>query len=179
MTAENIILDKKRGVELTPHIVTDEKKLTFLIVPGGAYRSCDPKEGDPVVKKFNELGYNAFVLRYSVGKNYKWPYPLEDFDSAMRYMKDNADDLHVDTEHIVAAGFSAGGHVVACAASAAKYKPFAAVLCYALISSKTLAFCAPDAPDASSLVNDDTRPCFIATGRNDWIVPVFNTTDLF
>lgn len=50
MTAENIILDKKRGVELTPHIVTNEKKLTFLIVPGGAYRSCDPKEGDPVVK---------------------------------------------------------------------------------------------------------------------------------
>ena len=179
MAEGSIILDKKRGVELIPHIVTDEKKRAFLVVPGGAYRSCDPKEGDPVVKKFNELGYNAFVLRYSVGKNYKWPYPLEDFDSAMRYMKDNADDLHVDTEHIVAAGFSAGGHVVACAASAAKYKPFAAVLCYALISSKTLAFCAPDAPDASSLVNDDTRPCFIATGRNDWIVPVFNTTDLF
>ncbi len=178
MNQEKVILQKDRAVELIPHVVTGERKLSFLVVPGGAYRTCDPKESEPVVKTLNQLGYNAFVLRYSVGKHYQWPCPLEDFDSAMDYLIRHADQYAVDPDKIVAMGFSAGGHVVSCAASVAKHKPFAAVLGYALTSKETLAFCAPDAPDACDLVNDDTCPCFVITGRNDWIVPVCNTTQL-
>ncbi len=178
MSKKTIILNKERDVTLSPYIVTKEKKTTFLVCPGGAYKNCDESEAKPVAKKFNKLGYNVFVLRYSVGKNYKWPYPLEDFDSAMDYLYSHADEYNIDTRYIVAMGFSAGGHVVSVAASAAKKKPFAAVLLYGLAIDETLKFCAPDAPDASTLVSPDTCPCFLATGRNDWIVPVNNTLRL-
>lgn len=178
MRTKTIVLNKERDVTLSSYIVTKEKKATFLIAPGGAYANCDESEGKPVAKAFNDLGYNAFILRYSVGKHYKWPYPLEDFDRAMEYLADHADEYHVDTDCIVATGFSAGGHLVAVAASMAEHKPFAAILCYGLSSSETLEFCAPDAPDASDVVNKDTRPCFLASSRNDWIVPIRNTTKL-
>lgn len=173
-----ITLNKERGIRLTPYIVTHEKKMTFLLCPGGGYTNCEEAESAPVATVFNQLGYNAFILQYSVGKHYKWPYPLEDFDAAMEYMIQHASEYHVDTEHIVAAGFSAGGHVVSVAASIAKIKPFAAILCYGLTSLETLAFCAPDAPDACSLVNHGTVPCFLASSRTDWIVPVTDTTNL-
>lgn len=173
-----VILNKSRDVTLSPYIVTDEIRPTFLIAPGGAYRNCEESEGKPVARAFNELGYNAFILRYSVGKHYKWPYPLDDFETAMQFINDHADGYHADPDHIIAAGFSAGGHLVSAAASAAKTKPFAAVLCYGLTAEDTLQFCAPDAPDTSGLVSFDTRPCFIASSRNDWIVPVHNTTRL-
>jgi len=178
MRAKTIVLNKERDVTLTAYIAASEKKVAFLIAPGGAYANCDESEGKPVAKRFNDLGYNAFILRYSVGKHYKWPYPLEDFDRAMEYLSGHADEFHVDAAHIVAAGFSAGGHLVAMAASMATHKPFAAILCYGLTERETLEFCAPDAPDASDVVNADTRPCFLASSRNDWIVPIRNTTKL-
>ncbi len=175
---ETIALNKTRGIRLTPYIVTKEKKMTFLLCPGGGYTNCDESESAPVARVFNELGYNAFILQYSVGKHYKWPYPLEDFDAAMDYMISHAEEYAVDTKYIVAAGFSAGGHVVSVAASIAKQKPFAAILCYGLTSKETLAFCAPDAPDSCDLVNKDTIPCFLASSRTDWIVPITDTTKL-
>lgn len=178
MGRKTVILNKEREVRLTPYIVTKEKKPTFLLCPGGGYTNCEESESAPVAKVFNELGYNAFILQYSVGKHYKWPYPLEDFDAAMEWMDSHAEEFAIDMEHIVAAGFSAGGHVVSAAASAAKRKPFAAILCYGLTSRETLDFCAPDAPDACELVNRDTVPCFLASSRTDWIVPITDTTKL-
>lgn len=178
MKGKAIVLNKERDVTLSPYIVTHEVKPTFLICPGGGYTNCDESEAIPVAKVFNRLGYNVFVLRYSVGDHYRWPFPLEDFDAAMEYMSAHTNEYYLDMSKIVAAGFSAGGHVVAAAASIAKHKPFAAVLCYGLTSRETLDYCAADAPDACELVNESTCPCFLASSRNDWIVPIFNTTRL-
>ena len=175
MKQEKVVLNKKRNVNLIPHIVTKEKKFSFLLCPGGAYNNCDPRESEPVAKVLNDLGYNAYILQYSVGKHRGWPNPIEDFDMAMEYLKSHEKEWAVDVEHIIACGFSAGGHVVSAAASIAKHKPFAAVLCYALVAEETLSFCLPEAPDTSTLVNKDTVPCFIASSRTDWIVPIFNT----
>ncbi len=173
-----IVLNAARGVELIPYLVTEKKRLSFLIAPGGGYTNCDPKESAPVAKAFNRRGYNCYILKYSVGEHRQWPHPLEDFDAAMDYLTSHSEELFVDSEHIVGIGFSAGGHVIAAAASCAKQKPFAAVLCYALIDRETLSYCNPGAPDAAELVNDDTCPCFLASSRNDGIVPISNTTKL-
>ena len=178
MRRESVILEKNRGVRLTPYVVTKEKKITFLLCPGGGYNNCEESESEPVAKMYNEMGYNAFILQYSVGKHYKWPRPLCDFECAMEYMYEHAREYAIDTDRSVAVGFSAGGHVVGAAGSAAQIKPFATILCYGLVSRETLDFCAPDAPDICELVNPDTVPCFLASARNDWIVPITNTTKL-
>ena len=176
--SKKIILNKNRDVTLTPYIVTKDLKPTFLIAPGGAYRNCEESESKPVAKVLNNLGYNVFIFRYSVGKNYQWPYPLDDYELAMSFLIDHAIEYAVDVNHIIAMGFSAGGHVMSVASSIAEHKPFAVILGYGLIIKETLMFSAPDAPDASELVNLDTRPTFIVASRNDWIVPINNTIKL-
>ena len=35
-----------------------------LVLPGGGYNHRAYHEGDPVARKFNELGYHAFVLQW-------------------------------------------------------------------------------------------------------------------
>ncbi len=176
--SRKIVLNKERDVTISPYPVKAPKQFTFLIVPGGAYSTCDENESVPVAKKLNRLGYNCFIFRYSVGKHYKWPYPLEDFELAMAWLHAHAEEYGADTSHIVTMGFSAGGHVVAVGASMAKRKPFAAVLGYGLVDRETLAFCAPDAPGADECVNSETPPMFLAYSRNDWIVPVHNAEAL-
>lgn len=176
MKEKTVILNKERNVVLTCFLV-GQNKLAVLICPGGGYNECSVSEGKPVAEKFNSLGFNAFVLCYSVGKNYKWPYPLEDFENAMAYIKANGKQFSVDTEHIVAAGFSAGGHLVSYAASKAENKPYAAIILYGAAKAQTINYTAPDAPDAVEAVNLYTCPCFLAASRNDWIVPVNNTLE--
>lgn len=176
MKEKTVILNKERNVMLTCFLV-GQNKPAVLICPGGGYNECSVSEGKPVAEKFNSLGFNAFVLCYSVGKNYKWPYPLEDFENAMAYIKANGKQFSVDTEHIVAAGFSAGGHLVSYAASKAENKPYAAIILYGAAKAQTINYTAPDAPDAVEAVNLYTCPCFLAASRNDWIVPVNNTLE--
>ena len=57
-------------------------------------------------------GYQAFVLEYSV-KPAVYPTALEELASAVRLVRQNSDDWHVDPERIIVAGFSAGGHLAA------------------------------------------------------------------
>ena len=178
MRQKPVVLNAERDVMLIPYTVRKPGKFTFLITPGGAYNNCEESESAPVAKYYNKLGFNAFVFRYSVGKHRVWPHPLEDYDLAMEWLGCHAEEYNINPDRIVAMGFSAGGHVIAAAASLAKHKPFAAILCYALINRETLQYCNPSAPDAAEAVNADTCPCFLASSRNDWIVPVTNTTKL-
>ena len=152
MKEKTVILNKERNVVLTCFLV-GQNKPAVLICPGGGYNECSVSEGKPVAEKFNSLGFNAFVLCYSVGKNYKWPYPLEDFENAMAYIKANGKQFSVDTEHIVAAGFSAGGHLVSYAASKAENKPYAAIILYGAAKAQPIKSTAPEAPDAVEAVN--------------------------
>lgn len=175
MNGMPIMLNQEREVTLTPYIVSQKQCPTILIAPGGGYLNHSEWECEPVAKAYNAYGYNAFVLKYSTGAHYQLPYPLMDFDQAMEYLKDHAEELCVDVDHIIAAGFSAGGHLVSVAVSQAKHKPFAAVICYGLTLGNTVKS-APDAPDANAMVNPNTCPCFLAASRTDWIVPVKNIT---
>lgn len=176
MGSDTITLNKERKVTLTPFIIGANKP-TVLICPGGGYTECSVNEGAPVANEFNTFGFNAFVLCYSVGNNYKWPYPLDDFEAAMEYIKKHERELSIDTQHIIAVGFSAGGHLVSLAASVAKNRPYAAIILYGATKASTISYTAVGAPDSVDAVNMSTCPCFLATSRNDWIVPLNNTLD--
>ena len=66
MRKKPVVLNAARDVTVTPYLATNKKKLSFLICPGGGYNNCEESEAAPVAKLYNKLGFNAFVLRYSV-----------------------------------------------------------------------------------------------------------------
>jgi acetyl esterase/lipase len=91
-----------------------------LICPGGGYRVIGTTDGRPVADKFNDAGYAAFILNYTVGGGaafgeggFKKFAPILDLRAAMQLLHERADEYGIDAENIVLAGFSAGGHLAA------------------------------------------------------------------
>ena len=93
----------------------NEKRKAILIIPGGAYWMLGDAEADPVAHFFLSEGFNAFVLRYSVGRGVDsvWPKPLMEASAAMKFIRDHAEEFHIDPDYVFVIGFSAGGHLAA------------------------------------------------------------------
>ena len=88
-----------------------------IICPGGAYlRLAVGPEGADVARWLNSLGVTAFVLKYRLSE-YGQPAPLRDVARAVRLVRDGAARFGVRPDRIGVVGFSAGGHVAACAAT--------------------------------------------------------------
>ena len=129
-----------------------------------------------MAQEYLRAGYHAFVLRYSVGwENAVWPNPLEDYDQAMELIAAHAKEWHLIPEKIAVIGFSAGGHLAACAATMAKHRPAAAILAYPVILEGLAAICAKGAPGADKAVDSQTCPCFIAAAGTDTTVSAMNS----
>ena len=84
-----------------------------LIVPGGAYASVSVAgEGMDTADALRGKGYAVAILRYRCKPSY-YPKPQQDLALAIKYIRANAKELHVDGSDILAIGFSAGGHLAA------------------------------------------------------------------
>ena len=181
MVIEEIVLNKERNVTLTAYIqgCGDEfpqydKRPGILVVPGGGYQHCSNREADPVAFPYMAAGYQAFILRYSLGEDATWPNPLEDYEQAMELIKSKSDEWMVIADKIAIVGFSAGGHLCAAAATMAKNRPQAVILGYPLTGEDTKNW-EKTAPDTVPYVDSNTPPCFIFATKTDATVPVMNS----
>ena len=87
----------------------------MLVVPGGGYSCvCASTEGAPIAERFASLGFNAFVLNYRVAPE-RYPKPQRDILRAVKMIRAHAAEWHVRKDNVAAVGFSAGGHLCACA----------------------------------------------------------------
>jgi enterochelin esterase family protein len=87
-----------------------------VVCPGGGYGAlADDHEGRQVAHWLNSLGVSAFVLKYRIAPRYHHPAPLQDAQHAIRTVRANAQDWHVDPQRIGIWGFSAGGHLASTA----------------------------------------------------------------
>ena len=181
MKAEKIILNKERDVSLTAYLQDVEgefgfaKRPAMLVIPGGGYAMCSDREADPVAAAYLKAGYQTFILRYTCTPKGKWPLPMEDYEQAMALIEERADEWHLDKTKIAVVGFSAGGHLAACAATVAEHKPAAAVLIYPAILKDIVDLCQPGMPYPNEHVTAETCPCFLAAARDDRTVNIKNT----
>ncbi len=184
----------------------NEKRKAILVIPGGGYHFCSDREAEPVAISYIAAGFNAFVLRYSVtGQgDATWPAPLIDASSAMKYIRDHAEEYHIDPDYVFVVGFSAGGHLAASLGTLwddktvceflnidqGYNKPTGMILAYPVISSGEYAHRGsfdnilrekkddPEALRAVSLeyqVSEKTVPAFIWTTAEDTLVPPQNS----
>lgn len=181
MKAETIILNEERNVTLTGYLqeVDGEfgfsKRPAMLVLPGGGYAMCSDREADPVAMAYLKAGYQAFVLRYTCTPKGKWPLPLLDYEQAMALIEERAEEWHLDPTKIAVVGFSAGGHLAACAATLAQHKPAAAVLVYPAILKDIVDMCQPGMPYPHEHVTRETCPCFVVVARDDRTVNIKNS----
>ena len=169
-----------------------------LILPGGGYAHVSLREGEPVALRLASVGYQAFVLTYSVAPA-RFPIALREAAMAMRYIREHAEEWKIDVDHVAAMGFSAGGHLcgllgtlydcpeVADVGPAALLRPDALGLCYPVAVSwgSTHAgsfqnLCGDDQLlwqrlSLDRLVRPDMPPVFLWHTRNDGAVPCRNS----
>ena len=85
---------------------------------GGGWNGGSTEQFEPQAKYFAERGMVCFLADYRVkSRQETTPFEsLKDAKSAMRFIRKNASDFHVDPDKIVASGGSAGGHLAAATA---------------------------------------------------------------
>jgi acetyl esterase/lipase len=82
---------------------------------GGSYRNTQ-------IYPLARAGYFAASIEYRLSTEARWPAQIEDCKLAVRWLRANAAQYHVDPNRIGAWGDSAGGHLVACLATMADVK---------------------------------------------------------
>ena len=85
-----------------------------LVLPGGAYMMHGVSEGEPVAAAFAASGYNAYLLRYSIGEHAAFPNSAADVCRALKLIRQHEKQWNQDPGKLALCGFSAGGHVAAC-----------------------------------------------------------------
>lgn len=192
--------------DLSSEIDLERKAPAMLVIPGGGYYMVSDREGEPVAMRYLALGFNAFVLDYSVAEDsaLKYPYQIEEAAMAMAYLRINAENLNIDPEKIAAVGFSAGGHLCAmlgsfhnCPETGKVFKPTvcvkpnAVVLGYPVISSDIsfahigsfINLCGEENKelmkkvDVLNLIDENSAPAFIWSTFNDNVVPCQNAIE--
>lgn len=86
---------------------------TIVFVHGGGFTGGD-KKGYPksIYQKLTAAGFNWFSVNYRLSPKYSFPAHTDDVESAVAFIKTNAQRFKVDVKRIVLMGPSAGGHLV-------------------------------------------------------------------
>ncbi len=181
----------------TPNVISSSRKRPgVLILPGGGYCHCSPRESEPVAARFLARGYAVFILTYSTAPS-TFPTALQEAAMAMAYLRQNS--LVLELDKIAAIGFSAGGHLCGCLGTLfdhpavqslqlpADPRPDALGLCYPVAvswgSTHEGSFEAVTGGDQElrrmlsldSLVRPDMPPVYIWHTQSDATVPVRNS----
>ena len=190
---------------LTPFLLPgDVVRPCIVVCPGGGYGGRARHEADPIARKFNDLGFHAFVLEYRVHPQAHFPEPQQDALRAIKLVRARAAEFRIRPDAIAILGFSAGGHLAVSAsflydrieanagdaADAASARPDASILCYPVISGVTephsgsflnlLGKAEPAEAELQALsgernVDADTPPAFLWHTAEDGAVPVANS----
>lgn len=198
--------DKK--ATLTTYVLRDfddhgivRMRPAVVICPGGGYEHVSEREAEAVALQYNARGFHAFIVDYSVAPDI-YPAALMEVAKAFAIIRENAAEWHVDTDKIVASGFSAGGHLAASlgvcwhekwiaedlGTTNEEIKPNGLLLCYPVITSGEFAHKGSfdnllrerysDLREKMSLekqVNKDTPKTFLWHTMTDETVPVENS----
>lgn len=174
-----------------------------VIVPGGGYGLVAfEHEGTDLARWLNARGIAAFVLHYRHGRD-RHPAPLRDALRAIRLVRSNSAAYQLQPDRIGVLGFSAGGHLAACATTmfddpdgragdaldATSARPDFSVLIYPVITLEDPVAHAgsrenllgPGAPSERvkrmsphTRVTERTPPLFLLHAADDNVVPVEN-----
>lgn len=180
----------------------DQERPLVLLCPGGGYEWTSDREAEILALQFLAMGYHAAVLRYSCAPAV-YPTQLLELATAVKLVREHADEWHVRPDKIFVEGCSAGGHLAASlgvfwnrswlaeklGTESEMLRPAGLILCYPVITSGEYAhrgsfdallrgIDTPELLEEVSLekqVSPATPPTFIWHTFTDGLVPAENS----
>lgn len=114
--SEALIYQTKNGKDLKIRLIYPdffEKQINYPLVfhiQGSAWFEQNLYSHILDFKEIVTSGYIVAIVEYSPLPEAQFPSQVEDAKMAMRYIKEHADDLRIDTNNIFLSGDSSGGH---------------------------------------------------------------------
>lgn len=101
-----------------------DKRAALAFFHGGGWESGKPEWGQMQCEHFSSLGLVCLSFQYRLTTQHDVTpvESIEDAKSAIRWIREHAEDLGIDPNRIVASGYSAGGHLAACTAMIAGFE---------------------------------------------------------
>ena len=82
-----------------------------LLIHGGGWKSGEPADMEGFADRLVEAGYAVANISYRLAPEHRWPAQIEDCRTALRWLREQAEGLHIDPKRIGAFGYSAGAHL--------------------------------------------------------------------
>ena len=99
-----------------------------IVIHGGSWSSGDSKQLPELNSILAWNGYNVAAINYRLAPKWQTPAPVEDVTNAIKYLKQYAAELHIDTSKFVLLGRSAGAQIALLAAYTLHDKSIKAVV---------------------------------------------------
>lgn len=113
-THEDIVYCKVGDTELKLDLYrpdNEERLPGVVVIHGGGWKHGNKESMRGVAQQFARNGFVAATVQYRLSPKAKFPAQLEDVKSAVRWMRENAEEHGIIADRIGAAGASAGGHL--------------------------------------------------------------------
>ncbi|CAD7808347.1 Carboxylesterase NlhH [Chryseobacterium aquaeductus] len=106
---------KPAGVDLTLNFTPSAipgVRPCLIVVHGGSWKRGDNSEIAAANNYFANAGYQVATINYRLAPKFPSPAQQEDLHSAMKWLRQNAKELKIDTTNFVLMGRSAGASIV-------------------------------------------------------------------
>ena len=111
---KNVVYVDRDGVDLHLHILypkgTESPLPCIVYVQGSAWKKQNLEIGIPDLTRVAVKGFVVVSVEYRSSDIAKFPSQVQDAKTAIRFMRKNAEQYHVDTNNIFIWGTSSGGH---------------------------------------------------------------------
>jgi acetyl esterase/lipase len=97
-------------------LVPADQRPAIVFFFGGGWNGGTPRQFYQQARDFAALGFVAISAEYRIKKTHQTtPFEcVQDGKSAIRWIRQHANELGIDPNRVISAGGSAGGHVAAC-----------------------------------------------------------------
>ena len=109
-TFEFAVVDGQ-SLKLDLHRPDTDKPTLIVYVHGGAWRAGS-REDVPILGML-QYGFAIASVDYRLSTRARFPAQIHDIKAAIRFLRDKAFELEVDTSRLIIVGSSAGGHLAA------------------------------------------------------------------
>lgn len=93
-----------------PENINNAKPL-IVLVHGGGWQAGYRTHLTPIAIELAKAGYNAATISYRLAPEALYPAAIFDVKAAIRWLRENAKNYHIDEERIAVGGSSAGGQI--------------------------------------------------------------------
>lgn len=115
----NYVGDEKEYHNLDIHLPNQEQPSykAIIVIYGSAWFGNNMKQFafDALGKKLLESGFAVIAINHRASSDAPYPAQINDVKAAIRFVRANADQYHIDASFIGITGFSSGGHLASLA----------------------------------------------------------------